>query len=551
MMCLYIPIGALTSKPYAFSVRSWELERYESVDFFDSLGSSTYVEVRGNEVMRVLPKINKNINGDWITDKVRFSYDSIKLNRIVQPLVFNRTLKSYAFSGWLNLMFLLKSVLTLSLFDLQGFSRNHKVSTYFVINEDVDFSILNKLLNFRSFSHTIFYSSFADSLRTFNFDFLNSFFSYDFAGLDSYLSKYNSIILLGCNLRYEMPLLYYALINKVRRKELKLYIFGSVASLNCSFKNLGSSIIDLKNLLFFRNKNFPLDNTLTLIGHYVFNRLDFSAIVESVNLISKYFKLFSYSFDYKVITLSPSNLLKAYNGLSFNYFDNIDIFSSFFAFNKRLSNFSNFSNTSLVSFLVPKLLFVYNSNALSIDSNFFDVKFYLGHNGSSLIDKYDFDFVLPTTYVYERDNLFLNFAARFSSSNFIVSPSHSICNDLSLLKFISSIFNKISSSILPAYFYIYFLNKSHFVVNGLSYSMLKGSFGFISSFYKSSFYVGKFVQSISFERTINFLKINRIYNSNFIGYLFNYYLTDTMSDSSKNLAMAYKRFSSASSKFYK
>mgnify|MGYP002023588711 FL=1 len=78
------PVGALTSKPYAFSARSWELRHTETIDALDAVGSNIQVDSRGNEVMRVLPRINEDINEEWISDKTRFSYDGLKQFLITQ-----------------------------------------------------------------------------------------------------------------------------------------------------------------------------------------------------------------------------------------------------------------------------------------------------------------------------------------------------------------------------------------------------------------------------------------------------------------------------------
>lgn len=81
------PVGALTSKPYAFSARPWELRHTETVDVLDAVGSNIRVDSRGNEVMRVLPRINEDINEEWISDKTRFSYDGLKRQRLDRPYV--------------------------------------------------------------------------------------------------------------------------------------------------------------------------------------------------------------------------------------------------------------------------------------------------------------------------------------------------------------------------------------------------------------------------------------------------------------------------------
>jgi NADH dehydrogenase (ubiquinone) Fe-S protein 1 len=81
------PVGALTSKPYAFKARSWELQSVDSIDIFDSLVSSMRIDVRGNEVMRILPRRNDLLNEEWISDKVRFFHEGAKVNRLMFPLV--------------------------------------------------------------------------------------------------------------------------------------------------------------------------------------------------------------------------------------------------------------------------------------------------------------------------------------------------------------------------------------------------------------------------------------------------------------------------------
>jgi NADH-quinone oxidoreductase chain G len=69
------PVGALTSKPYAFEGRPWDLKSINSIDVTDSCGSNIVLNVKDNKVMRVLPRVNDNINEEWISDKTRFSYD--------------------------------------------------------------------------------------------------------------------------------------------------------------------------------------------------------------------------------------------------------------------------------------------------------------------------------------------------------------------------------------------------------------------------------------------------------------------------------------------
>lgn len=81
------PVGALTSKPYAFEARPWELKKTESVDVLDAVGSNIRIDSRGLVVMRIQPRLNEEINEEWISDKTRFAYDGLKTQRLTTPLV--------------------------------------------------------------------------------------------------------------------------------------------------------------------------------------------------------------------------------------------------------------------------------------------------------------------------------------------------------------------------------------------------------------------------------------------------------------------------------
>ena len=81
------PVGALTSKPYAFTARPWELTKTQSIDVMDALGSNIRVDVRGREVMRVMPRNHDGINEEWLADRSRFIWDGLRRQRLDQPYV--------------------------------------------------------------------------------------------------------------------------------------------------------------------------------------------------------------------------------------------------------------------------------------------------------------------------------------------------------------------------------------------------------------------------------------------------------------------------------
>src|SRR5512143_3628088 len=81
------PVGALTSKPYAFNARPWELTKTETIDVMDALGSNIRVDARGDTVLRVLPRVHEGINEEWISDKTRYAEDGLARQRLDRPYI--------------------------------------------------------------------------------------------------------------------------------------------------------------------------------------------------------------------------------------------------------------------------------------------------------------------------------------------------------------------------------------------------------------------------------------------------------------------------------
>jgi NADH-quinone oxidoreductase subunit G len=81
------PVGALTSKPYAFAARPWELGKTQSIDVMDGVGSAIRVDTRGREVMRILPRVNEGVNEEWISDKTRHVVDGLRTQRLDRPYI--------------------------------------------------------------------------------------------------------------------------------------------------------------------------------------------------------------------------------------------------------------------------------------------------------------------------------------------------------------------------------------------------------------------------------------------------------------------------------
>ena len=92
------PVGALTSKPYAFTARPWELEKTETIDVMDGTGCNIRVDSKGNRVMRITPRENHFVNEEWISDKSRFVWDGVRVQRLDTP--FKKIDGSFVSTSW-------------------------------------------------------------------------------------------------------------------------------------------------------------------------------------------------------------------------------------------------------------------------------------------------------------------------------------------------------------------------------------------------------------------------------------------------------------------
>lgn len=133
------PVGALTSKPYAFKARPWELRLTQTIDLLDSLGSNLYVNFKESEIFRVLPKSNSSINQSIISDKARFSYDFIKTNRIKTLFQKKKGENFFKKTDWSTFLFSLENKLKESNF-------------LFIVDEETDLYTLHILKNLSNIS---------------------------------------------------------------------------------------------------------------------------------------------------------------------------------------------------------------------------------------------------------------------------------------------------------------------------------------------------------------------------------------------------------------
>lgn len=204
------PVGALTSKPYAFTTRPWELKHTESIDVLDSFGSSIRIDTKGDEVMRILPKLNDELNEEWITDKIRFCYDAFKLQRITMPsLLINN---NYINVSWDYIY----------QYIIKYFIYNNSKETEFSFGNLID---LNSLYLFNKLAQTLNIVKKNNTINSnINFDYRQFYLLND--TIDS-LEVKDYYLIIGSQLNFENVLLKFKLSKNMKKNNTIINYIGS------------------------------------------------------------------------------------------------------------------------------------------------------------------------------------------------------------------------------------------------------------------------------------------------------------------------------------
>jgi NADH dehydrogenase (ubiquinone) Fe-S protein 1 len=220
------PVGALTSKPYAFTSRPWELKNTESVDVLDSVGSNIRVDTRGTEIMRIIPRLNEEINEEWISDKTRFSYDALKRQRLTQPMIRNKS-GNLVPVEWLEAFNFIKK-------NLKGVSPNEIVG---IVGNLVDVETMFTLKNFLAANgSSTLVSEFGDG--EINQDFLqNQTFNSTIQGIEDS----DLCLLIGTNPRKEAALINARIRKRYLQGEFSVASIGPNVNLTYPVEHLGVS----------------------------------------------------------------------------------------------------------------------------------------------------------------------------------------------------------------------------------------------------------------------------------------------------------------------
>ena len=227
------PVGALTSKPYAFEARPWELKKTESIDVMDAVGSNIRVDTYNWEVKRILPRLNDDINEEWISDKTRYSCDGLSKQRIDVPYIKkNNKLQK---SNWDEAI----EIVVNKIKETQPNEIAGHIGDMVNLENSIAFKKLFNDLNSNNleFREKKFYINPEDKI--------NYIFNSSIKGIE----ESDLIVLVGTNPRHEATILNARIRKAFAQKKIPIYSIGDPGDLTYQYKVIGNKTDDIKKLI--------------------------------------------------------------------------------------------------------------------------------------------------------------------------------------------------------------------------------------------------------------------------------------------------------------
>jgi NADH-quinone oxidoreductase subunit G len=225
-------VGALTSKPYAFAARPWELGKTQSVDVMDGIGSAIRVDTRGREVMRILPRVNETVNEEWISDKTRHVVDGLRTQRLDRPYIRDNG-QLYP-ASWSDAFDAIASRISRS----DG-KRIGAIAGDLAAVEEM-FALKDLLTRLGSVNLAVQGGE--------AFDLNAGRASYIFNPTIAGIEQADALLIVGSNPRKEAPVLNARIRKRWRRGQLKVGVIGPKADLTYAYDYLGAGTDSLSNL---------------------------------------------------------------------------------------------------------------------------------------------------------------------------------------------------------------------------------------------------------------------------------------------------------------
>jgi NADH-quinone oxidoreductase subunit G len=372
------PVGALNSKPYAYTARSWELKHTDSIDVFDAMGSNIRIDTRGLEVMRILPRINEDINEEWISDKIRFSYDGLKLQRIDRPFVKSGAKLSP--SSWDEAINAIAAKIKSS--------DKPKIGAIAGTMIDVESMFAMKTLLKKLGSENIDFNQFGYNFDTSSRS--NYLFNTKFAGIENA----DLLLIIGANIRKNAPVLC-ARINKLSRfGSLKIARIGEEDNQTFPLEELGNDLKILdsieKGKSEFAKKLKEAKNPVIIVGDAIYSRQDSQAILARISSICEKYNVIRDEWNGFNILHNHASVVGA-----------LDI--GFYA-KSESSRASNMVKSAVKGDL--DILFLLGADEIEIPASHNSMIVYIGHHGDSSANIADI--VLPSSAFTEKDASYIN-----------------------------------------------------------------------------------------------------------------------------------------------
>jgi NADH-quinone oxidoreductase subunit G len=405
------PVGALTSKPYSFKARSWELKKTETIDVMDAFGSNIRVDSRGLEVMRILPSNNEEINQEWISDKTRFSYDGLKYQRLNQCYIRNHEGKLIAIN-YDEACYEIAKKITETKSSSIGALAGNTLS-------------LNEIFIFKHFLEKNSVKNFDCRLDGENIDSSTSqkpSADYLFNSQIVNIENADACLLVGVNIRKDAPLLNIRLRSAFAKKPKNIANIGFAYNLNYQVQELGNSLSILMSIF---DGSHPFSKTLQQAKNPII--IFGSDLVKNKNA-AIFIKILKYiAKKYKIITNN-------YNG--FNFVAHSTGFINGLELDFATETTNNILQDSALILLnnVDKQHF----SKLIATSNFINPYIiYFGSNGSYSTEIADL--IIPTSAFSEKSQLYVNIEGRVQSSKKVIDPLLGVCDEIKIFTDIAKI----------------------------------------------------------------------------------------------------------------
>ena len=287
------PVGALTSKPYPFTHRSWELKSVNSIDFSDGFGTPTQLFIKNNHIIRILPAYDKiSYKTNWISDKTRFAFDGMfSPEKIIYSFQENNNIKSFINLSWQNLFKEFFSTL---------YFQNHLLKHYYqprpvimILGANTNLEVLN-LLNVLTHKYSFFKLRRAESPSV-NID-LEQNYLLDL-DINNKILTSDTCWLIGLNPRYEGLKLNLRLRSRYLKGNFKIIQIGSLVNLTFPKVNITSNTRILKSLVegnnLFCQEFVNSSNPILISNVEIFKRKDSFGFADLINSLRELINLFS------------------------------------------------------------------------------------------------------------------------------------------------------------------------------------------------------------------------------------------------------------------